>query len=86
MREHQKKIVTLGGFWWLRRRRGLGESIKKVEFVTKIFFLIMVNQVLKTCKKSYLLMHIKAKVKQQETKGLVASYTSLSFIRSIFKA
>ena len=37
---------------------GLGESIKKV---------------LKTCKKSYLPMHIKAKVKQQETKGLVAS-------------
>ena len=33
----------------------------------------MVGEVLKTCKKSYLLMYIKAKVKQQETKGVVVS-------------
>ena len=59
MREHQQKtFVSLGGFWLLRGWRGLVESIKKVKFVTKIFFPIMVSEVLKTCKKSYLLMHI----------------------------
>ena len=53
----------------------MGESIKKGEFVTKIFISIMLNEVLKSCKKSYLLMYIKeAKVKQLETEGLVASY------------
>ena len=51
----------------------MDESIKKGEIVTKIFNLIMVNEVLKTCKKSYLLMYIKAKIKQEETKGLVVS-------------
>ena len=68
-----KTLVTRGGFWLLRGKRSVGESIKKVEFVTKIFFLAMVSGVLKTCKKSYLLMYIKAKVKQQETKGVVVS-------------
>ena len=33
----------------------------------------MLNEVLKICKKSFLLMHIKAKVKQQETKRIVVS-------------
>ena len=76
MREHQQKaFVTLGGFWLLRGWRGLVESIKKVEFVTKMFFPIMLSEVLKTCKKSYLLMYIyiKTKAKQQEAKGLVVS-------------
>ena len=54
----------------LKRWRNKGESIKKGEFVTKTFFLIIVIEVLKT----YLLMCIKAKVKQQETKGLIVSY------------
>ena len=53
----------------------MGESIKKGEFMTKIFIWIMLNEVLKTCKNSYLLMYIKeAKVKQLEIEGLVASY------------
>ena len=66
-----KKFVTLSGFWLLRCWRGLGEFIKKREFVTKIFISIMVDEVLKTCKKCYLLMYIKTKVKQQEAKGQV---------------
>ena len=49
------------------------EVIKKGGFVPKIFILIMVNEVLKTCKKSYLLTYIKVKLKQQETKGLAVS-------------
>ena len=49
------------------------EVIKKGGFVPKIFILIMVNEVLKTCKKSYLLIYIKAKLNQQEIKGLVVS-------------
>ena len=72
IREHQQKnFVTLVGFWLLRGWRGLGEAIKKAGFFTKIFFSIMVSEVLKTCKKSYLLMYIRVKVKQQETTGLV---------------
>ena len=33
----------------------------------------MVSKFLKSSKKSYLLIHVKTKVKQQETKGLVVS-------------
>ena len=42
----------------------------------------MVSEVLKICKKSYLLMYITAKVKQQKTKGLVVSYNFLSEVPS----
>ena len=45
----------------------------------------MVGEVLKTCKKSYLLMDIKAKVKQQETKGLVVSCNFLYEVPSKFE-
>ena len=61
----------------------LGESIKNVEFVRKIFFLIMMSEVVKTCKKSYLLMHIKAKVKHQEKKR--TGCVILLFVKSTFR-
>ena len=39
----------LSGFWSLRGW-GEGESVKKVKFITKIFFQIMLNEALKSCK------------------------------------
>ena len=66
IRASRYRIVTLSGFWLLRGWRDLGESIKKGEFATNFFFPIKVSEVLKTCKKSNLLMYIKAKVKQQQ--------------------
>ena len=38
----------------------------------------MLNEVLKACKKPYMLMYIKVKVKQEERKGLVGLYLTLS--------
>ena len=35
---------------------GLGESVKKGNFATNIFFQIMLNEALKSCKKCYLLV------------------------------
>ena len=51
----KKTFVTLSGFWLLRgwggEGRDLSESFEKGKFVTKIFFQIMLNEVLKTCEK-----------------------------------
>ena len=60
----------------------MGESIKR-RICDENIFPKMVNEVLKTCKKSYLLIYIKkAKVKQQETKGLVVSCNFLQEVPS----
>ena len=44
------------------------EYVKKTKFVIKIFFQIMLNEVLKSWKKWYTSADVKANVKQQETK------------------
>ena len=49
---------------------GLNESDKKGKFMTKIFFQIMLNKLLKCCKKY--ICWCKAEVKQQEIKELGA--------------
>ena len=52
VREHQqKRFVTVSGFWPLRGWEGLSQSVKRRKFVTKIFFQIILNKVLKTCEK-----------------------------------
>ena len=52
LREHQQiTFVTLSGFWLLRGLGCLSESVKKGKFLTKIFLLIMLNEVLKSCEK-----------------------------------
>ena len=48
----QKKFVTFSKFWLLTF---LGESVKKGKFIMKIFFQMMLNEVLKSCKKWCLL-------------------------------
>ena len=41
----------LKGFWSLRRFENVGLSLlKKGKFVTKIFFQILLNEILKSCK------------------------------------
>ena len=55
-------FVTLSGFWLLRV---LGEFIRKWKFVIKIFFQIMLNEVL-------ISGDVKAIVKEHETKELLA--------------
>ena len=53
LREHrQKTFNTLSGFWPFRGWRGLSESVKKGKFVTKIFFQIILNEILKICVKN----------------------------------
>ena len=57
IREHRQKIfVTLSRFWALRGWEGLSEFVKKEKFVEKIFFQIMLNEVLNEFEKQYLLM------------------------------
>ena len=52
VREHQqKRFVMLSRFWPLKGLGGLSESIKEGKFVTKIFFHIMLNEILKYCEK-----------------------------------
>ena len=51
---------------------GVSESIKNGKFVTTIFFQIMLNEVLKNCKKMISVV-IKTDVKQQELKDQVAA-------------
>ena len=46
------KQLCLRGLWLLRGEGGVGESIKKGKFVTKVFLQINMNQFLKNCKKS----------------------------------
>ena len=49
-----KMFVSVSGFWLLKV---LGESsVKKEKFVMKIYFQIMLNEVLESCEKEYLLM------------------------------
>ena len=47
----QKFFVTLSRFWELRGWEGLREFVKKEKFVRKIFFQIMLNEVLNECEK-----------------------------------
>ena len=50
VREHRQKVfVKLSGFWPLKVLRGWVNPLKKRKFVTKIFFEIMLNKVLKSC-------------------------------------
>ena len=50
--EHwQKTFVKLSGFHLLRGWGSLSESVKKWKFTLKIFFQIMLNEVLKICEK-----------------------------------
>ena len=52
VREHQRKrFVTVSGFWPLRGWEGLRQSVKRRKYVTKIFFQIILNKVLKACEK-----------------------------------
>ena len=52
LREHrQKTFNTRSGFWPLKGWSGLSGSAKKGKFVTKFFFQIMLNEVLKICEK-----------------------------------
>ena len=51
-REHpQKTFVTLNGLWLLRGWGSCRETVKKQKIVTKLFFQIMLNEVLKSHKK-----------------------------------
>ena len=68
MENLQKAFVTLGRFWPLRGG-GLGESVKKRKICDENLFQIMLNEVLKSFKNSYLLYKTDAK---QEIKELVA--------------
>ena len=60
LREHQQEsYVAVPAFGVLSRWGEGGElskSVKKGKFHTKIFFLIMLNDVMKGCKKRYQLM------------------------------
>ena len=57
----------LSGFWL----RVFGESVEKEKFVIKIFFKIMLNEVL-------ISGDVKVDVKQHETKELVAVFFNFS--------
>ena len=54
-REHQKKsFIMLSGFWPVREKgwgAGCVSELVKGKFMTKIFFQIMLNEVLKICEK-----------------------------------
>ena len=58
---------------------GLNESDKKGKFMTKIFFQIMLNKLLKCCKN--ISADVKVEVKQQEIKELVA--VNYSFLQEV---
>ena len=45
-----------GGGWEGGGRGKLGESVKEGKFVTEILFQLILNEVLKSCKKWYLVM------------------------------
>ena len=58
LREHRQKLVRLSGFWLLKgcgcegRDGGcLSKSVEKGKFVMKIFFQILLNEVLKVLEK-----------------------------------
>ena len=52
LREHrQKTFVTHSGFWPSGVGGGLSEYVKKGKFLTKIFFSVNLNEVLKNCEK-----------------------------------
>ena len=52
VRKHQRKrFVTVRGFWPLKGWEGLRQSVKRRKSVTKIFFQIILNKVLKACEK-----------------------------------
>ena len=50
MEHHQKLLSHLEDFY-CSVGGGLSESVKKGKFVTKIFFQIMLNEALKSCRK-----------------------------------
>ena len=59
LREHQQEtFVTYSGFWPLKGwgKGRCSESAKKVKFLTKFFFHVILNEVLKNCGKWYLLI------------------------------
>ena len=82
---NKKKFIILSRFWLLLRYKGwigFNESvIKKGKFVTKICFIIMLNEeVLKSCEKWLSAHDVKTNVKQLweiKNQNLVASYKFL---------
>ena len=74
-REHQRTLVMLSGFWPLRGYRWEGSGwvnpFKKDNLWRKSFFQIMLNEVLKIYEK-WMSVDVKANIKQQEVKDLVA--------------
>ena len=80
MEQWQKAFVTLSRFWLLK---GWGwgwgwgvwvKPLKKETLWRKSFFQVMLNEVLKSCEKWYLLM---LKLKKQEIKDLVTVFYKL---------